>query len=161
MCEKKTTLSGLCAKVWRKASGHKDTRPRQARVPRPTKPGRKFSEELPTDSDADPATRRDFLRRSSPGGSRPQTALQKKTTPKTLQVEFCPPPPLAADPDAPAAAAAACAGLWEFWAPVGVEALVGLGFVFLSAFWGLDPSGELRLEKSCRVAGSASESVGI
>ena len=32
-------------------------------------------------------------------------------------------------------------------------------FEFLGDFWGRDPSGELRLAKSCRMAGSASESV--
>ena len=31
---------------------------------------------------------------------------------------------------------------------------------FWCAFWGRDPSGKLRLEKSCWMAGSASESVG-
>ena len=53
----------------------------RTRVPRPTKPRRKFSSQSATDSDADPAIQHDFSRRSSPEGSRPQKALQKSKNP--------------------------------------------------------------------------------
>ena len=41
----------------------------------------------------------------------------------------------------------------------GVKSGFSSGFWFFGAFWGRDPPGELRLEKSCWMAGSASESV--
>ena len=111
-----------------------------------------FSSQSVTDSDADPAIQHDFARRSSPEGSRPQKALQNSKSKKSKKSKEITTLPLTTHLGALDPVVAQGRALFLFFFDC-------LDFGFWCAFWGRDPSGELRLEKSCWMAGSASESV--